>query len=147
MKRFLLVVLVFAFINVQTYAEKTEDESKNMLTLADKLEKGEPYLTKFKHPFTGEMLEKKVVGIVDNKCLYVEEMPNGGKMECRYSPESRKAVAQYYRDLANSESYRTKARISLTDGKQKVKYTINGKEVKNPLEECLKNGECIISGY
>jgi hypothetical protein len=74
-------------------------------------------------------------------------MPNGGKMECRYSPESGKAVAQYYRDLANSESFGTKASMSLPEGKQKIKYTINGKEVENPLEECLKNGECIISGY
>jgi hypothetical protein len=59
MKNFLMVVLVFTLIIVQTYAAKAEDASKNMLTLADKLEKCEPYSAKFKHSLTGEMLEKK----------------------------------------------------------------------------------------
>lgn len=76
-------------------------------------------------------------------------MPNGGKMECRYSVESRKAVAQYYRNIANAQSSGTKVEFSLGDEKQEAKYTytINGKKVENPLQECLDNGTCTISGY
>ena len=129
----------------QPYEVKSGETAQDLLLFAQKLEKGEPHLMKFKHPFTGEDLEREIIGIVDGKCEYTEGMPNGGKLECHYSPESRKAVAQYYRDLSNSDSSGTK--VSLSGEVQKTTYTIDGKEVENPLQECLKNGECLISGY
>jgi len=79
--------------------------------------------------------------------LYIEDMPNGGKMECRYTVESRKAVAKYYRDTANARSSGTEVSLPLGDGKQETKYTINGKEVVNPLQEGLGAGACVILGY
>ena len=115
--------------------------------LADKLESCEVYAQGFTHPFTGDLMGKNIAGLTDGKCLYIEDMPRGGKMECRYSEESRKAVAQFYRDTASAKSSGTQARISLSDGKQELKYTIDGKEVKNPLQESLNNGTCVVSGY
>ncbi len=145
MKKITLIVSTFLFtVAMYSYAQ---DPQKDMLDLADKLELCEVYAQKFIHPFTRDSLEKKIEGIVDGKCLYVEGMPNGGKMECRYSEESRKAVAQYYRDTANAQSSRTEVRLSLDSGKQETKYTINGKEVANPLQESMNSGACVISGY
>lgn len=147
MKKTVLIVSIFLLLaSVCSYAQ---DQQKDMLDLAAKLESCEVYTQKFVHPFTKKSLERKIEGLVDGKCLYIEEMPNGGKMECRYSVESRKAVAQYYRDIANAQSSGTKVELSLGDKKQEAKYTytINGKEVENPLQECLDNGTCTISGY
>jgi len=117
MKKTVLIVSIFLLLaSVCSYAQ---DQQKDMLDLAAKLELCEVYTQKFIHPFTGESLERKIEGLVDGKCLYIEEMPNG------------------------------KVELSLGDEKQEAKYTytINGKEVENPLQECLDNGTCTISGY
>ncbi len=147
MKKNVFIVSIFlVLVSVYSYAQ---DEQKDMLEFADKLESCEVFTQKFIHPFTGEPMERKIVGIVDGKCLYIEEMPGGGKMECRYSDEQRKAVAQFYRDTANALSSGANIKMSIGDEKLETKstYTINGKEVANPLQECMENGTCTISGY
>ncbi len=147
MKKTVFIVSIFLLlVSVCSYAQ---DEQKDMLELAAKLESCEVFSKKFIHPLTGEPMERKIVGIVDGKCLYIEEMPGGGKMECRYSDEERKAVAQFYRDIANAQSSGANIKMSMSNDKLEVKstYTINGKEVENPLQECMENGTCTISGY
>src|SRR3989344_5522461 len=74
------------------------------IVFADKLSSCTKYKTTFKHPLTGETLEKEVLGIISGKCDYFEQMPNGGKMECKYSESERMAAAQYYKDVATAES-------------------------------------------
>ena len=117
------------------------------IVFADKLNSCTKYKTTFKHPFTGEMLEKEILGIVNGKCNYVEQMPNGGKMECKYSESERMVVAQYYKDVANAESVGTSFSADLGSEEQKTTYTINGKVVDNPLQEAMTSGVCVISGY
>ena len=112
----------------------------------NKLDLCESFLCEFEHPLTGKM-ERKIVGLVDGKCQYTEEMPNDGKMDCEYSENSRKAVAQYYRDLAIAESIGTSVSADLGSGDVKTTYTINGKEIENPLQEAIDSGECVMSGY
>jgi len=116
-------------------------------TFPDKLNSCTKYKTNFIHPFTGETLEKEILGLINGKCDYIEQIPNGGKMECKYTESERKAVAQYYRDVAVAESVGTSLNADLGSGKQKTTYTINGKVVENPLQEALDNGVCVISGY
>ncbi|MCK5416514.1 hypothetical protein KAI92_03745 [Candidatus Parcubacteria bacterium] len=131
--------------------KKTDQASKTELsecdTFPDKLESCEPFSCKFKHPFTNEIMEKKIIGLVNGKCQYTEEMPNNGKMGCNYSESLRIAVAQYYRDLVVAESAGTNIKANLGNGNVKTTYTINGKRVDNPLQEAMINGQCIISGY
>jgi hypothetical protein len=117
------------------------------IVFADKLSSCTKYKTTFKHPLTGEALEKEILGVIGGKCNYVEQMPNGGKMECKYSENERVAVAQYYKDLANAGSAVTNFDINLGSGKQKTTYTINGKAVDNPIQEAVISGACVISGY
>ncbi len=104
------------------------------------------YKCQFIHPFTGEAMEREVLGIIDGKCNYVEQMPNGGQMECKYTESLRKAAAQYYKDLVAAESSEFEMNINL-GSEPETKYTIDGKEVENPLQEALDTGVCIISGY
>jgi len=117
------------------------------IVFADKLSSCTKYNTTFKHPFTGETLEKEILGIIGGKCDYVEQMPNGGKMECKYSESERMAAAQYYKDVATAESAGTSVKANLGGGEQKATYTINGKVVDNPLQEAMNTGVCVISGY
>jgi len=111
---------------------------------ADKLEKCEVYSCKFTHPFTGDILEKKIIGEEEGKCHYIEEMPNNGKMECKYSPDQRKAIAQFTKDSASAE---VRTEVSATLEGAQTKYYIDGKEVENPMQEVLDSGACVISGY
>src|SRR3989338_8778048 len=101
------------------------------IVFADKLSSCTKYKATFKHPFTGDMLEKEILGVIGGKCNYVEQMPNGGKMECKYYESERVVVAQYYNDVASAESVGTS--FSADSEGQKTKYTINGKGVENPL--------------
>ncbi|MEX0896032.1 MAG: hypothetical protein WDZ94_03770 [Patescibacteria group bacterium] len=117
------------------------------MVFADKLDSCTDYKTTFEHPLTGDMLEKEIFGIVDGKCLYVEQMPNNGKMECRYSENERVTVAQFYRDGAMAESVGTSMSADLFSGEQDTTYTIDGKVVSNPLDEALNSGVCVVSGY
>ena len=116
------------------------------IVFADKLSSCTKYKATFKHPFTGDMLEKEILGVIGGKCNYVEQMPNGGKMECKYSESERVVVAQYYKDVASAESVGTSFSADLGSGEQKATYTINGKVVDNPLQEAMTSGACVISG-
>ena len=127
--------------NPQTQQQNPE------IVFADKLSSCTKYKMTFKHPLTGDILEKEILGIIDGKCNYVEQMPNGGKMECKYSESERAVVAQYYKDVANAESVGTSFSFDFGSGEQKAKYTINGKVVDNPLQEAITSGACVISGY
>jgi hypothetical protein len=127
--------------NPQTQQQNPE------IVFADKLSSCTKYKMTFKHPLTGDILEKEILGIIDGKCNYVEQMPNGGKMECKYSESERAVVAQYYKDVANAESVGTSFSFDSGSGEQKAKYTINGKVVDNPLQEAITSGACVISGY
>jgi len=117
------------------------------LILADKLSSCTPYKITLKHPFTGEMIVREILGIVNGKCGYAEEMPDDGKMECKYTENERKAVAQYYKDLSIEGPAVTSVNINMGSGDQKTTYTVNGKVVNNPLQEAMDSGVCIISGY
>ncbi|MGD2085932.1 MAG: hypothetical protein PVH61_07095 [Candidatus Aminicenantes bacterium] len=108
----------------------------------DKLEKCEPYSSTFKHPLTNEVLRREIVGIEGDKCVYIEEMPNGGMMICKFSDNQRRVVAQYYRDELMAQKHMT-----FDEYYVETKYYINGKEVYNPLQEALNCGLCVIEGY
>ena len=115
----------------------------------DKLAVCEPFRCQFQHPFTGETLNKEIKGMIDGKCLYIEEMPNHGLMKCQYNEQQQKAVATYYKDLKNADTYGTKfhAEIGADSQQQTATYTINGQEVNNPLDAVMNDGTCQISGY
>lgn len=127
-----------------------EMDVRQLNELSDKLAACDAFTQEFKHPFTNQTMKRSIVGVVDGKCFYVEDMPGNGKMECSYSEESRKAVAQYYRLTANSGEVRTKAKASLSaDGEfdSEATTTIDGKVVENLLQAAMNDGTCTISGY
>lgn len=129
------------------------EESKKVAVVAncdafpDKLSSCTKSKCQFVHPFTGETMEKEITGIIGGKCNYVEQMPNNGKMECNYTASQRTAAAQYYRDIAAAASTGVRMKLDFDSGEQKTTYTIDGKEVKDPLQTFLTDGTCLVSGY
>ena len=115
----------------------------------DMLETCTKYTCKFTHPLTGEKMTREIIGIVIDKCSYKEELPNSGQMDCSYTQEMQKAVAQYHRNLISAESFGTEFSVEINEegAESEAIYTIDGKKVNNPLEEALTNGQCVISGY
>ena len=131
-----------------TLKELSVDENCDIFP--NKLDSCTEYKCQFTHPLTGDLLTKEILGLTnDGKCNYIEEMPNSGKMECEYTESIRKAIVQYYEDLSNAESAGLNASIKFgtTGTEVETTYTLDGKEVENPLQEVLNNGQCVISGY
>jgi hypothetical protein len=137
--------------NVNTQIKATQSSELklelNCDSFPDKLLTCTKYKCQFLHPFTGENMTKEILGIINRECNYVEQMPNNGKMECNYTESVRKAVAQYYKDAAKAESVGTSVQADLGSGDTQTTYTIDGKQVENPLQEAMTNGQCVISGY
>jgi len=113
----------------------------------DKLSLCSKYKCNFIHPLTKETMEREIVGVIEKKCRYIEQMPNGGKMECNYTESVRKVAAQYYEIALAAESTEVSMEANLVSGEKKTIYKIDGKEVENPLETFLTDGTCVISGY
>lgn len=130
---------------VTTTPLEQPQEQNPEIDFADKLSSCTASKITFKHILTGDILEKEILGIVDEKCNYVEQMPNNGKMECKYSESERMAVAKYYKDMITAESVSTNVQTDTES--QQTTYTINDKEVQNPLQEAMESGICVISGY
>jgi hypothetical protein len=64
-------------------------------------------------------MKRTIAGLQDGLCLYAEDMPNNGHMDCRFSEMSRKAYANYI-EVGDNES--------------------------SP-PDILGSGECVILGY
>jgi len=121
-----------------------QTEQEKLLELAKNLDSCTAFSQEFKHPFTGEIMSRKIVP-GDKNCTYLETMPGGMSMECSYLEEDGKSVARYYHQLAKASTSSTSAEISMSSKEVKTSYTIDGKAVSNPLDAALKNGTCIIS--
>lgn len=143
---FISIVIVLLVLSAGIYLiinKKTK--MPNCDALPEKLDSCEKFACEIEHPFSGEMVKREIVGLKNSKCEYKEEMPNGGEMNCQYPLELRKAVAQYYRDIAKAESQ--EVNITFSSEGQNITYLINSKQVENPLQEALDTGACVISGY
>ena len=126
------------------------DESR---AFAEKLEKGEVYKGTFIHPLMGGKMTRELKGMVDGKWTSIEQMPNGGKMVCKFSDERRRGMAQYYKDTAKAfakgskMSFSSKSKFGSSGNETKSTTKIDGKEIRNILQEMLDSGECVVLGY
>ncbi len=106
-------------------AEQPASQTEEVLFSAN-LAECTPYKMQFAHLLTGELLEKEVQGIVLGKCVYVEQMPNGGTMRCAYSETERRTIAQFYADIAAADSVKTEVSADLSTGQHAKTYLMNG---------------------
>ena len=92
-------------------------------------------------------MEKEIAGMVGGKCNYAEQMPNNGKMECRYTESERKNAAGYYESISSAGSVETSVTVNLSDGQADTQSAIDGQAIDNPIQGYLNNGICVITGY
>ncbi len=142
-------------------AEESNDENETQIALEvmvddncdqfpDQLIACNPYKCQFNHPLTQEPMIREIVGIVENSCYYLEQMPNGGQMKCQYNEPTRLAIADYIQDFAQAEtaSVEISGELSPDDFDIETKEVADGQEIsKNPLQEALDSGMCEVSGY
>ncbi len=142
-------------------AEEFNDENETQITselmvddncdqFPDQLVACNPYKCEFIHPLTQEPMIREIVGIVENNCHYLEQMPNSGQMKCQYDEATRLAIAQYYKDLdqAKNISIEISGGLSPEGVDVETKEVVDGQEIlENPLQEALDSGMCEISGY
>ena len=110
------------------------------------------YTCHFTHPLTKEPMKRELHGLVDGKCLLVEEMPNGGKMQCRYSASMRRKVsrymATYQKAMAEGREIRfSGSKVLNQGGASHHEETIDGKKIVNPVIEGFESGACVVLGY
>jgi HEAT repeat protein len=133
-------IMVSLFLTTPTFAN-------DCTKLHDKCKKYEGYKCELSNTFTDEIVEERRHVKAGDKYLYVEEMPNGGRMRCRFTKDQSLEVARYYSLLAAAKTKRFNVRVSMPDGKIKTVDIFDGKEVENPLQKSLDNGKCRIFGY
>lgn len=117
-------------------------------TFVDALEACEPSVCQFEHPImAGQIMENRVLGLENGACHYIQKMPNGGQMECYWSEDDRKAVANYMRKMAQADTVGASANTDLETGQTTSSHRLDGEPVVNPIAQAMANGQCKISGY
>lgn len=127
------------------YVATMVNENTDQVAFADHLESCAEYQDTFIHLLMAEDMNREILGFVDGTCHYFEQMPNDGEMNCEYDEDLRITVAQYYKDLAEADTYSVSFSIN-SEGATST-YTIDGVEVENPLQEALDSEACVVSGY
>ncbi|MES9857836.1 MAG: hypothetical protein ABW166_14735 [Sedimenticola sp.] len=86
---------------------------------------------------------KKIIGLQpDGNCLAREQMPGKMTMECRFDEPYRKIVADFVRQTQAAKESTTRAKIA--GGGREVTTRLDGRPVKNPLQEAMKKGYCQV---
>ncbi len=67
------------------------------------------------------MMERKIIGLENGKCMTEEQMPNNGQMSCSFPEDELPLVSEFYR----------------TYGKANSDY----------LNKAMNDGTCNITGY
>ena len=93
--------------------ESEKCEAKDMEALSKHLADCKTFVQEFHHPLMGEKLERRITGMKEGKCNYVETMPAGGKMECNYPPEKLADIADYYKNSARFKNAKVKSHTKL----------------------------------
>jgi len=135
-------------LNQGTWSTYLESYSTSCSGFADKLSSCEKYTCEFIHPIIPQNMKREIVGIVWWKCAYIEEMPNWGQMQCKYTEVQRKIAAKYYNYISNlnGNTFTTKVTGFLGSWVEATS-TVDGEEIENPLQTYLNDWTCTISGY
>lgn len=116
---------------------------------ADALAGCTPYRGTFRHPMTGQPLEREIEGLEQGACRYREEMPQGGRMRCAWPEEKLQELATWYRYADFWTSIRVRSRTSLGENGATTTTEVTTDDVptRSPLEESLEAGECTVEGF
>ncbi len=138
--------------SINQVVEKKATSNPTCDLLADNLQSCTPFKCQALHPFTNTFMQKEIVGLVETKCLYRDQMPNNGLMECKFSESTRLAMAKSFQTefeaMSSGKSMESSLSVDLVTGESQTTYSIDGQVVPdNPLQTALTDGTCVITGY
>lgn len=135
--------------NVNSATQEQQEAISEQLSFANSLLYCNPYKAEFKHILTGDILQREIVGIVGGKCVYNEQMPNNGNMECKLTEQQTTIMADYYKQTATLDeiSYDYNTENLMDPSRSESTYTQGGETYINPMQELYSSGACVISGY
>ena len=114
----------------------------NCVNLSKNLESCSAYKCMYVYEKDGRELIGEVIGLVADNCHYKEQTRNlGMNLDCIFSSSTRKAVADFYTDLKLYDPENKTGEPIMSDVKI---YSVDGKNVSDPMIEALLNGECQI---
>lgn len=116
---------------------------------ADALADCTPYRGTFRHPITGQPLEREIQGLEQGTCWYREEMPQGGRMRCAWPERKLQELATWYRyaDFWTSTRVRSSTSLGEDGATTTTEVTTDDVPTRSPLEESLEADECTVQGY
>lgn len=138
--------------SINQVVEKKATSNPTCDLLADNLQSCTPFKCQALHPFTNTFMQKEIVGLVETKCLYRDQMPNNGLMECKFSESTRLAMAKSFQTeieaMSSGKSMESSLSVDLVTGESQTTHSIDGQVVTdNPLQTALTDGTCVITGY
>lgn len=144
------VLLLLFGVSSENSSENTPALFTECGEFSKKIKSCVPFTCKFQHPLSADTMEREIIGLVDDKCVYSEKIPNGGRVDCNYTEDVRLAVSEYYKDLESVGTFTSNLAEKFKSEEEKMlknTYTIGEKEVMNPLQEASELGQCVVSGY
>ncbi len=117
--------------------KQKKDLYENCADLSYNIKRCSPYKCKSTDDLTKKTIIKEIIGVIDNKCNYVEKISNKIHLDCKFTEGMTGAISKYYKDIASLSPG------SVDTGK---KYAIDKSDkegVSNPIEEAVRIGQCI----
>jgi hypothetical protein len=130
MKKILIIVALSIF-SITTFSQGNDCQ-----LFSNKIKNCESYECTFPHPFTGEKSSRKIIGSNNDKCLYVESMPNNGKMLCDFEKTNLKDISEFYKQALEE----------LSEEDRQMSFSTENIP-QDPLSRSLENGTCCVLGY
>lgn len=136
--------------NMTTVSQSTKEGKLSIYVgsgFAAKLKSCQASTTEFVHMLTNEKMKRIIEGVSEGKCIYIEEMPNNGRMTCRLNETDRKEYATYFEEIAAGNEISTSAEAGTTADTSTSTTVVDGKPLSFDPNTLFTNGSCEISGY
>ena len=125
-----------------------ESAQKNCSDCGEKIKKCEPCECSYFAP-GGKTINQKIIGLEDNKCHYLQEIPGVFTMDCKFSQATVDAIVNYGALLAEADKDGKKVnhsfKFSTKDGESYSKVNVDGQTIEDPWQAAINSGECVTS--
>ncbi len=124
-----------------------KDSFQRQSKLSEYLLTCSPYEDSFPTPFSSIFIKKEIKGIVENKCIYQDEIIGQYKIKCELAEDQRVNLAKFFNKISLSDSIDSSYRVSLLSGDSTSKIVVDGEEVVDYYNQFLQDGTCSVFFY
>lgn len=131
----------------KTIEDFIKDSFQRQSKLSEYLLTCSPYEDSFPTPFPSIFIKKEIKGIVENKCIYQDEIIGQYKIKCELAEDQRVNLAKFFNKMSLSDSIDSSYRVSLLSGDSTSKIVVDGEEVVDYYNQFLQDGTCSVFFY